>query len=348
MQTFLTFFTTDFLLSPDLLDQQPPLVPLFMVFPSHLEGLFLRPKIFSPKSHAVVRTLLINSQPFLEAVFPKKDSKNFAYAEVEELSTWLLSVLRNDSMQSAPADVQSSVFLYLLSLTLLPHTIVPWAILELFNQNSPLHAYSKEIQEVVDKKVTISQEPGIGVIKPPPTLNINVGTDSAISHLLEEVIAKYARGYNEYYITKNVTLEESEAAGFSKHKWDLEEGDDVVVARWLSDKDGASSVDSKTTASIEEAFNRREYLGDGIRPILIVPPVGLFQLPAVSSFLTKLYPAVIAGFLKFYKIEPVAKAGWIIPGAKFALGIALPKQDIRVRVRKRYPGQKAESFVVTE
>jgi hypothetical protein len=63
--------------------------------------------------------------------------------------------------------------------------------------------------------------------------------------------------------------------------------------------------------------------------------VGSLQIPAFSSYLAAIYPAFIATLLKLYDIEPVEKSGWKLPRSKFAPGIALPTEDVRVRIRWR-------------
>ena len=54
-----------------------------------------------------------------------------------------------------------------------------------------------------------------------------------------------------------------------------------------------------------------------------------------------LYPAFIAAFLKLYEIEPIADSGWHVPKAKFAAGVALATEDVRVRIRKRQLDKKS-------
>jgi hypothetical protein len=47
------------------------------------------------------------------------------------------------------------------------------------------------------------------------------------------------------------------------------------------------------------------------------------------------YISFIASFLKLYVIEPVDPKGWSLPQAVFAAGVALPKNDVRVKIRTR-------------
>ena len=63
--------------------------------------------------------------------------------------------------------------------------------------------------------------------------------------------------------------------------------------------------------------------------------MGDFHLPALSQYLTTLYTGFIASFLKLYSLEPSDPEGWTIPLAGFAPGVALPKRDVRVRIRTR-------------
>lgn len=65
----------------------------------------------------------------------------------------------------------------------------------------------------------------------------------------------------------------------------------------------------------------------------------MFHLPELSSLYATLYPAFIAGLLRVYEVEPADpvgwKKGWTVPEAVFAPGVALPKFDVRVRLRRR-------------
>jgi hypothetical protein len=45
--------------------------------------------------------------------------------------------------------------------------------------------------------------------------------------------------------------------------------------------------------------------------------------------------AFVAGTLAIWDFEPVDSKGWRMPEADFAAGVALPKGDIRVRIRRR-------------
>jgi hypothetical protein len=45
--------------------------------------------------------------------------------------------------------------------------------------------------------------------------------------------------------------------------------------------------------------------------------------------------AFVAGTVAIWDFEPVDPKGWKIPEAKFAAGVALPKGDIRTRIRRR-------------
>ena len=64
--------------------------------------------------------------------------------------------------------------------------------------------------------------------------------------------------------------------------------------------------------------------------------VGIFHLDCLSKFYASVYPAFIAALFKLYRIEPVAGAGkWKEPVANFAPGVALPVQDLRVKISLR-------------
>jgi len=50
--------------------------------------------------------------------------------------------------------------------------------------------------------------------------------------------------------------------------------------------------------------------------------------------------AFVAGTISIWDFEPVDRKGWKIPQADFAAGVALPKGDIRTRIRRREPSTK--------
>jgi hypothetical protein len=178
---------------------------------------------------------------------------------VEDLNTPFLSVLRIPSIQSAPFNVQCSIFIYLLSLSIIPHTIVPWAILELLTPSSSLHVYEKEINEIVTKKVSITQDPGIGVIVPPPDVHINVGMSSTISTLIADTTLKYSRGWSEYSIGKDIVLKDTDTSSFSKREWHIKKGDQVIVAHWLSGESSTSPNEDKQNEAVDKALQKREF-----------------------------------------------------------------------------------------
>jgi hypothetical protein len=266
IQVFLTFLTTEVLLSPDLLEQQPTLVPLLMVFPGHLEDLLLRPKIFSAKSHAVVRTLLINVQPFLDEVFPS-NSKSPVYSEVSDLTTPLLSALRIPSIQSSAADVQSSIFLYILSLSLIPHSVVPWAILQVLTPSSPFHMDKKAVLQTARDKITVTQGEGIGSILPPPDIHIGIGKTSPVSTLLANTVNIFARGWTEYTITKDIILKDEtlydQLGPKQSDDWHLMKGDRVVTANWLAGTGEPSTTEmGQANDSVEQALKKSKFRGN--------------------------------------------------------------------------------------
>jgi hypothetical protein len=215
--------------------------------------------MLSPRSNAVIRTMLINVQPFLDAVFPNNGKPDSIYAGVEDLDTPFLSAFRIPSIQAAPFNVQCSVSVYLYTLSVIPHTIVPWAIIELLTPSSPLHVYENEIRQTIEKKVTVKQDPGIGVIVPPPNIHIDVGTSSAISTLLSDTIYKTSRGWSEYSVTKDIELHDSDTDSFTKRVWQIKNGDSLIVAHWLTGESSASSNENEQEVGVEEALQKRKF-----------------------------------------------------------------------------------------
>jgi hypothetical protein len=174
---------------------------------------------------------------------------------------------------------------------------------------------------------------GIGHFLPAPTLNINVGTESDISKLLAETTYKYARGYNEYLAKQDIALIDDDDIGFSKKEWKIKKGMDIIVGHWLA-SDSPPSLTEVNENILEKGLHQRMYYRK-IEGQLLICVVGAFEIPAVSSFLAALYPAFIAGFFKLYNVEPIEGKGLRVPEAKFALGVALPIEDIRVKIRRR-------------
>jgi hypothetical protein len=74
----------------------------------------------------------------------------------------------------------------------------------------------------------------------------------------------------------------------------------------------------------------------------------MFHLDCLSKFYASVYPAFIAALFKLYRIEPVTDAGWKDPVPNFAPGVALPVQDVRVRISLREFDAEGNEITATE
>lgn len=176
------------------------------------------------------------------------------YEDVEDLSTLLLQAMWTPSLKSAPQTIQSTLFLYLLSLTILPHNVVPWAILQYLSPWSLLNESKSGIEETINEKVKITQDKGFGAALPAPTVEIKVGTSSPISYSLANAIKKYGCGWDEYVVGKDITLADETNHG----KWNISKGERVIAAHWMS-PDFAPFKDTADENVVQEAFEQRKY-----------------------------------------------------------------------------------------
>jgi hypothetical protein len=239
IQSFLTYLTLDTLLSPDLLEQRPDIAPLIMTFPAHLKNLLFgtASSFISPNSKSVVRSLIINIQPFLDAVFPSKREVGLAYEDVEDLESMFLETFRMEAIQKAPDNVQNSVFLYVLTLSLIPHAIVPWALMKILLPSSDIkmEPLLKEAEKQVEVEGGIWTPEPTGIV-PLPDVKINANKNSAsINSLIAETTQEYARGYTGYKVTKDFTLKDPESFSTSASgSWQFLKNDQLIAAHWLS------------------------------------------------------------------------------------------------------------------
>jgi hypothetical protein len=191
-------------------------------------------------------------QPFLDAMFGRESS--VVYEDVEDLRTLLLLAMWTPSMKSAPQTIQSSVLLYILSLTLLPHNVVPWAILQYLSPWSLLNESKSGIEDTVNKNVKITQEKGFGAVLPAPNLEIKVGTSSPISSLLASCIIKYGCGWDEYVVNKNIDLTDET----TQEKWNIGKGERVIAAHWMNSTDSLACDDATKANVVKDAFEQRK------------------------------------------------------------------------------------------
>ncbi|KAF2669181.1 hypothetical protein BT63DRAFT_455157 [Microthyrium microscopicum] len=333
VQTFLTYFTTSQLLSSGLFEQTPELVPLILTLPSELDKLLHKSRLISPRSTAVLRTLSTHIGPFLDAVYATEEQQRTMteYDEVPTTDSPFIAILQTPGMRAAPESMQAAVMLYLLAMSIIPHTIVGWAILQIITPSTKLHGkFSKGLEEVVQTLVSAHQEPGIGAFKPPATVEISSKLPAAesLNGLFTETIDLYERGWTEFDVKDDITISSEpkekgdtmDQLSSNKQRWHLRPGDTIVVAPWLA---GKSAHGGTSEEVIEHAVKAAiEQLGD-------------FHMPALASYLTTVYTSFLVTFFKLYTVEPVDPEGLKVPESNYAPGLALPKTDIRVHIRSR-------------
>ena len=199
------------LLAPSLLTQTPDLAPLILTLPSNLIALLERPQLLAPRSRAFLHSLTEHLQPFLDALYAPEldDLSNAVYDDLETTSSPFLAILNSAAVKGTSPSVQTSLLLYLLARSTIPHTLAPWSILQLLTPNTPQSKYLSEARDIAKGKVSVTQDPGIGAIKPPPDVTITTGTATVLSAVVAETTMLYARGWSEFEAQRDVTVSES-------------------------------------------------------------------------------------------------------------------------------------------
>lgn len=263
-QTFLTLFTTSQLLSPSLFDGTPELVALLLTMPSELDKLLNKPRVTSPRAAAVLRTLSSHVQPFLDAVYAsEEDVATVAmYDDVPDSKSPFITILRNKELVKSSAAIQISVLIYLLTLSVIPHVIVPWTIIRLNTSfSSTRKRYADKVEETVRIHVTASQEAGIGAFRPPPTIKFTdkALTSEALNGAIADSLLLLGRGSTEVDLVDDITIspkipgDARSVDSVAPERWHLRAGQNVVAAHWLEDKGIDDAEWSEVTDSIEDA-----------------------------------------------------------------------------------------------
>jgi hypothetical protein len=271
----LTHLTTAVLLAPSLLTQDRDLPPLLLTLPSHLLALLERPILLAPRALQVRRALGSHLEPFLDALYaPQLDDLTSAvYGDIETASPFL-AILKSDIVRSSPSSTQTALLLSLLTRSIIPHTLVPWSILQLLTPTTPQHVHLSQIRAIAATKVKVTQDPGIGSIQPPPDVSIRTGTGTVLNAVLAETAIMYARGWTEFDVLRDVTLSDaaevpagSKAEGDEKdaqedgseYKWLFRQGDRVVATHWLATEGEEvwNNNQDDYTESLPSALQRR-------------------------------------------------------------------------------------------
>jgi hypothetical protein len=281
-QTFLLFFTSEHLLSPSLLDENPNVAPLLLTLPSQLDKLLFSPRLLAPRPHAVLRSTRTQAEPFLDAVNLTVRDGQVAdvYEDLADADTPFLRVLRLPAVAALPRDVRFAVLLYLLTLSVVPHMLVSWTVAGLLEKPapppataaaaaSPLAAVAEALDAETDRElaaaaVTVTQEKGIGAFQIPPEVRVDAAKAvAAVGPRVAGAVARCGRGWREGVLGADVKLHEGprkEDGGGAGAYWLLRAGETVVAADWLSGHDEAESEGEKASPEemLEKAFEQRK------------------------------------------------------------------------------------------
>jgi hypothetical protein len=259
VQTFLTYFTTEILLAGSLFDETPEAVPLLLTVLSQLESLLFKPKMLAPHPQAAIRALHIQLDPFIEAAWERylnyDETENSKALDLIDINTPFLEALGVGAFVSSSREVRATLLSYMLGISILPHTVVPWSILSILSvMNTP--AGRETIAGQISDAVTVEQEHGIGNILPFPTVRFIQDEMKDWQHLVADTTIRFSRGWDECMLEEDVTLSADE----SEASYLLSKGSRVLAAHWL---DGSDLADLETEDDqghpIEEEFQRCKF-----------------------------------------------------------------------------------------
>jgi hypothetical protein len=287
-QTFLLFFTTEHLLSPTLLDENPNIAPLLLTLPSQLDKLLFTPRLLGPRPHAVLRSVRAQTEPFLDAVNltapGSEEHVDDVFEELEDADTPFLRVMRLPVMTKLPRDVRFTVLLYLLTLSIVPHMLASWTIADILPRPEPEKPTTATAAAAVDAEnarnavaaaVTVTQEESVGAFQIPPEVRVDAGAAAAAAARgVADSAAARARGWREGVLAADVRLQRGEKADGAY--WLLRGGETVVAAEWLAGEAAEAEKSGGETPEemLVKAFERREFFAPP-QPCLILTTIPL-------------------------------------------------------------------------
>ncbi|KAF2811197.1 uncharacterized protein BDZ99DRAFT_297668 [Mytilinidion resinicola] len=182
-----------------------------------------------------------------------------------------------------------------------------------------------------------TQPPPIHPSFPSPT-NLTFSTTLAskcplLTSCVLETLRLYATPSSSKLVTKNLSISEAAedvVAGGAPTTWLLKAGDivDIGASAWLRNTDPRLHLDPKTWKP-ERFVNSSTTLDEAIGNLVVDEEVMQWAVELVAAF--------VAGFIQLWVLEP--KGGkekkWKMPGEKAGSVMAVPRGDIRVRIRKR-------------
>jgi hypothetical protein len=256
IQTFFAFFTTGHLFHSNLFEDNPNIVPLLWTAISSLQDSLLKPKLLAAHSQAVLRTLLPLLDPILDAlkVADDDESASVTAEELAESKSPFIRALRSKTLVDADYNVRAALLAYILALTVIPHTLVPWAMLQITKPNSNLETRWAGFQKEIDEHVLAKQEEGIGNILPPVSVHVGHSNLRVCRALIADTERLYSCGWDEYSMQENVTLPPENPLESGDYL--LQKDSRVTAAYWLQEKTLPSPESYEK--SVEDVFKSRK------------------------------------------------------------------------------------------
>ncbi|KAF2417996.1 cytochrome P450 [Tothia fuscella] len=329
-QIFLTQMTLDTLFTPSILsdsdrmDFAPLLLALTQSHALLLTGLpRTLPHPSLPTAH-LTRKRLLNHIDALHDILTDEEIQGPLLADRQV-------ILEKNEI---PPQVQDADLLSLIWGVTNPLLLAFWMLVHIISDQT-LHVHI--LNEITPYVQAIQEAPVLGFTVPP---RVNIEVASLISNcgLLKaayiETVRLYSRGLVTLKSAADFSIEESTSKVFGKkEKWGIKKGEYVSVPFWLANTDPATFTrpeewDADRHLDTDEEGNDIGLQGN------VLDNCGSFGLPAAKEMCERTCLAFVAGVLVLYEFEPKDKTGWKIPKAEFAAGVALPKGDFRVKIKR--------------
>ena len=342
---FLTHMTTHTFVSDGLLSDQDhqetgPLLLAFVQSYSLLMSGIPRwlPHPTLPGAHITRRKLLGHLDALLDIT------------EDAELQNDLLTARsRMLDDHRTPQPIRTIELLRLLHGLNAPHILAFWTLLHVISEPNLLEQIRHEAKQVV----SIEQEKPVMGFTVPPRLKI----DSTVllgkkTKLLQkcwlESARVYSRGQESWTTTESFELDGGEGGVFkTADKWKIEKGEWIDAPFWHGNSDPAAweevsewdptrhggPGDEDIFASSKVLQDRKSALSHRESVVLIRITAALFGMNEATKPARLFGLAFIASAVLLYDFELDGDKS--IPKPKFAAGVALPEEDVRVRIRKR-------------
>ncbi|QDS70165.1 hypothetical protein FKW77_006099 [Venturia effusa] len=330
---FLTHMTTDSLITQSILSDSdhheigPLLLSFMQSFQLLLTGLPRTiPHPSLPSAHITRRKLLNHLSTLTEEVLEDAEMQG-PLLEARQ------AVLDEDQV---PQNVRTADLLALLWSVNMPHVLAFWMLAQIVTDSK----VQEDIRAETSKYVKAVQEQAIMGFSVPPRVSIDARSLLTKCPLLEsayiETVRLYSRNSRAGVVTKDFELESQEATKVFKagEKWKFTKGEWVDTSNWLSNTDPSNFADADTWNAgchIVEDENGMMTAEWGN----VLKDFGVVGSEDVKDQCEMMCLAFIAGTLALWDFEPAGDKAWVVPEAKFAVGVALPSGDFRVSIKKR-------------